>query len=242
MPKPELDIIHSTEAETFLRSVTKGFYNQSFIGLWIYEVIGREWDELRKWSDGMHTEIHPQTCTWSIAVWEWVYGFEPDESLTLEERRRRILSKVFSIRPINLEALRRGISAVSGAEAEVKDFVAPYRFSVMLNTTDNPIPMEHILRYICETKPAHLSVASVKVMFPIIENTLHIGGGAGVDSTLGQGEQEDAFDFIGGLHMGGWFGALGELPQPEGQGHPGAASFMRVGGVCTIISNLSMGD
>lgn len=92
MSKPELDIIHSPEAETFLQMVTKGFYDRSYIGLWIYEVIGREWDELRRWSEGMRTEIHPQTCTWSIAVWEWVYGFG-DENMTLPLRRQRLLQK-----------------------------------------------------------------------------------------------------------------------------------------------------
>lgn len=175
MTKPALDIIRSPEAEAFLHSVTQGFYNQSYIGLWMYEVMGREWDELREWSEGMRTEIHPQTCTWSIGIWEWVYGFEPDESLTLEERRRRVLSRIFSTRPINPEVLRRGITATAGAETEVIDFVAPYTFSVTLRITNNPIPMERILRYIYETKPAHLSVASVEVVYSLIENTIHIG-------------------------------------------------------------------
>ena len=80
MSKPDLDIIHSPEAETFLRMVTKGFYDNSYIGLWMYEVIGREWDEMRAWAEGLKTEINPQTCTWSVAIWEWVYGIESDET------------------------------------------------------------------------------------------------------------------------------------------------------------------
>lgn len=40
MSKPELDIIRSQSAEAFLRSVTKGFYDQSYTALWMYEVIG----------------------------------------------------------------------------------------------------------------------------------------------------------------------------------------------------------
>jgi len=97
----------------------------------MYEVIGREWDELREWSEGMRTEIHPQTCTWSIPVWEWVYGFEPDESLTLEDRRRRVLSKVFGVKPINPESIRRGVSAVAGMDAKVTDLTNPYGFGIL---------------------------------------------------------------------------------------------------------------
>lgn len=167
MSKPELDIIRSQSAEAFLRSVTKGFYDRSHIALWLYEVIGREWDELREWSEGMRTEIHPQTCTWSIPIWEWVYGFEPDESLTLEERRRRVLSKVFGVKPINPESIRRGVSAVAGMDASVTDFTNPYGFGITLLPDIETTPDEAILaaiqdgkimRYVREVKPAHLRV------------------------------------------------------------------------------------
>lgn len=270
MSKPDLAIIHSPEAEAFLRTVTKGFYNRSYIGLWIYEVIGREWDELRLWSEGMRTEIHPQTCTWSIAVWEWVYGFEPDESMALEERRRRILSKVIGAKPINPEVLRRGISVVSGAEAEVTDFIAPYRFGVTLNITNNPIPMERVLRYIYEAKPAHLSVAGVEVVFPITESALHIGGGAGAQTSVGLPPEPDVYDgFQNTIPMGGAFGAqtriksparpdvygfrdaiptggalsgLASFPVPEDTDPPPSTTILRTGGVCTILSNLSKGE
>ena len=68
MSKPELNIIHSPEAETFLRMVTKGFYDRSYIGLWLFEVMGREWDEMRSWSENLKSEIFVQTCTWSIGI------------------------------------------------------------------------------------------------------------------------------------------------------------------------------
>ena len=213
MSKPELDIIRSPEAAAFLRSVTKGFYSQSFTGLWIYEVIGREWDGLREWSEGMRTEIHPQTCTWSIAVWEWVYGFEPDESMSLEERRRRVLSRIFSAKPVNPEVLRRGISATAGAEAEVIDFTAPYSFGVTLHITGGPIPMERVLRFIYETKPAHLSV-NITVVFPPIKSTLHMGGTTGSHTVIHVPCAPDRYSFHDALHLGGGMGAGVEVGVP----------------------------
>lgn len=217
MSKPELDIIRSPEAETFLRSVTAGFYSHSYLGLWIYEVIGREWDEMAAWSKDLKQEIFVQTCTWSIAIWEWVYGFEPDESMTLEERRQRILNKIRGVRPINPEVLRRGIAAVSGADAGVTDFTAPYSFSVTLQLTNRPIPMERVLQYISEHKPAHLAV-SIEIVFPEISSTLHIGGSAGNSTIITIPKEPDEYDFQSTLHPGGSVGAsvsIGLREKPE---------------------------
>lgn len=214
MSKPDLDIIHSPEAQMFLRSVTEGFYNRSYLALWLYEVIGREWDEMAAWSNDLKNEIFVQTCTWSIAIWEWVYGFEPDESLTLEERRQRILSKVRGVRPINPEVMRRGISEVSGSRAEVQDFSNPYSFSVTMNVTNRPIPMERVLRFIYETKPAHLAV-SVEVIFPAIESTLHVGGAVGNSTIITVPRKPDTYDFQRPLYTAGVAGAAASITVPQ---------------------------
>ena len=88
MSKPDMDtIIKSPEAKMFLRMVTKDFYNNSYLGLWMYEVIGREWDEMREWAEELKAEIYPQTCTWSIDIWEWIYGRESNDCLPLDDRR-----------------------------------------------------------------------------------------------------------------------------------------------------------
>lgn len=163
MSKPDLleGIIRSPSAKTFLRMVTKGFYDNSYIGLWMYEVIGREWDEMRKWAEGLKDEINPQTCTWSIGIWEWVYGIETDESLPIEYRRQRILAKIIGVRPINPEIIRRGVAALIGGEldeVEVNDFVGPYRFEVLLHPSGkSPFPYIKIFEYIREIKPSHLA-------------------------------------------------------------------------------------
>ncbi len=159
MSKHEPDIVHSPKAKTFLRMVTKGFYNNSYIGLWIYEVIGREWDEMREWAEGLKNEINPQTCTWSIGIWEWIYGFDLDESVPLEYRRQRIIAKIIGSRPISPEIIRRGVAALIGGkdEVEVNDY-EPYRFSVTVRP-DRNISLNHakIYGYLNEIKPAHLA-------------------------------------------------------------------------------------
>jgi len=178
MSKPDLDgIIRSPSAKTFLRMVTKGFYDNSYIGLWMYEVIGREWDEMRKWAEGLKDEINPQTCTWSIGIWEWVYGIETDESLPIEYRRQRILAKIIGVRPINPEVIRRGVAALMGGEldeVEVNNFVGPYRFEVILHPSGkSPFNYVKIFEYVRKIKPSHLAFeATVETKVDI---TIEIG-------------------------------------------------------------------
>jgi len=189
--KPDYDIIHSPEAETFLRMVTKGFYNHSYIGLWLYEAIGREWDEMAFWAEEMAVEIHPQTCTWSIGIWEWVYGIETDESLTLECRRQKILAKIVGTRPVNPEAIRRGIASLAGMadeDVEIQDFSGPYRFGITLRPAGMPIPYADITNYIQSVKPAHLT-AEVTADLGTAGHPLRHGG-----ACLAEGEVSIGWD------------------------------------------------
>ena len=193
----ERQIIKSPEAKAFLRMVTKGFYSQSYIGLWIYEVIGREWDEMRAWSEGLKDEINPQTCTWSIAIWEWVYGFEPDDSLSLEYRRQRLLSQTNTIRPINPEAIRRAVAALIGAgpeAVEVNDLVGPYRFEVVLHPQETPFPYTRVERLIWDIKPSHLAFETVmetKVLIRVMINTEWALFGTGMTGMYNAGTRPD---------------------------------------------------
>ena len=173
MSKPDLDIIHSPEAETFRRMVTKGFYDRSYLGLWMYEVIGREWDEMKAWAEGIKSEIHPQTCTWSIAIWEWVYGFENDETLSLEYRRQRILAKVLGTRPINPEVIRRGVEKITGCDVDIKDFAGPYRFSLTIHMPEDRdvFQYESVREYVRTVKPAHLAAFITWAFQVVIDNT-----------------------------------------------------------------------
>ena len=176
MSRPEradLDsIIQSPEAGVFLGMVTKGFYERSYMGLWIFEIIGREWDEMKSWAEGMKDEIHPQTCTWSIPIWEWVYGIPSDDALPLPFRRQRVLAKIIATVPVNPEAIRRGVAALVGAYAEtveVDEGAGPYRFDVIIHPAEVPVPFPYsrIARYIRETKPSHLCFkARLKIHYP----------------------------------------------------------------------------
>ena len=158
MSKPDLDIITSPEAQRMLQMVTKGFYDRSRIGLWLFEVIGREYDDIAQWAQELRFEVVPQTCTWSISIWEFVYGIEPDESLPLEFRRQRIIAKKLQRPPINPARIETTLSLLTGDEIRVADPIAPYRFAVEIEAKGQTIDdYKSALAMLRKIKPSHLS-------------------------------------------------------------------------------------
>lgn len=173
MSQTDFTFVTSPSALRMLQMVTAGFYDKSCIGQSIFQVIGAEWDEMNTWSTELHQELFPQTATWSIAYWEELYGIKVDESLSLELRRQQIMAKVLYRAPINPETIRRGVSALTGCEVEVKDFVAPYTFYVTVHHQQAIPNMTEVWEYIYGIKPSHLNFRLFFSMENFIEHSLH---------------------------------------------------------------------
>jgi hypothetical protein len=153
---PIEEIIQSSAAGRMLDSVTEGFYDRSRTALWMFEVMGREWDEVEDFSDNLPLERFPHTCTWSIAIWEYLYDIPPDESLSLEQRRARIMYQRQNQPPINPARIEAMLSQVVGVPITVDEFLGPYRFGVTADGGENHRNAIRVLRVI---KPSHLSFA-----------------------------------------------------------------------------------
>lgn len=160
MSKPSLDIIRSPTAETMLRMVTQGFYDKSYIALWIFEVIGREYDDMAEWSQEIKREIFIPTCTWSIGLWEWVYGISSNPQLTIEQRRAQIMAQKLRRPPINPAQVEGIISAFTGCPVRVTDPIKPYTFALEIDESNAKSPVDYAAarKLLNEIKPSHLAV------------------------------------------------------------------------------------
>ena len=164
------DLITSHTAERFLQMVTAGFYDRSWLALWLLETIGREYDDMDRWTEELRLEAFPSTCTWSIAIWEFVYGIEPDDSLPLEYRRQRILLRRQVRAPINPARIAYRLSMVTGLPVVVTEFVAPYTFRVEIDEssiwsgTGGFFDFQIALRLLKQIKPSHLSFIVLSVV------------------------------------------------------------------------------
>lgn len=156
------EIVQDHIAERMLQMVTEGFYDNSRTALWMFEVMGREYGEMDQWSYDLRYEALPQTCTWSISIWEFVYGIEPDESLTLEQRRARILAQQLSHLPINPTRIEAMLSDITGATVTITENIAPYTFQVEIDSQGAMLfNQPAALRLLRQIKPSHLSFGMI---------------------------------------------------------------------------------
>ena len=71
------DIEHfptSESAKRMLGMVTKGYYDKSYVGKWLFQVMGLEEDELKKIIAELPAQIFPETATWSLRYHEEKWG------------------------------------------------------------------------------------------------------------------------------------------------------------------------
>lgn len=159
-----------------LAMVTTDFYNCSRVGMYLFQALGLEWDAMASWSKDLNFEIFPQTCTWSIGIWESLYGIESDESFSLEVRRKKVLEKVLYQAPISPQALEGMLYFCTGAdEVVVRDFTAPYSFEVSIKYQGEISNMIDIWEFIYRVKPSHLSFRLFFEKQMFVDHELHTG-------------------------------------------------------------------
>lgn len=83
----------SPGAQRMIACVTAGFYDRSYVGKWLYQVMGTELDEMHEMIEGLTAQYFPETATWGLALHEIQWGLPVRENLTFEERRSLIYQK-----------------------------------------------------------------------------------------------------------------------------------------------------
>lgn len=153
-------MITSTKGKQFLEYISP-IYEQSIIMQAIMEAIGTEWDKAEKLTDEVLAQLFPQTATWGIIYWEWLLGIPPSDSLSIEQRRARVLTQMQTRWPMTKERMEQLVRTFSqDKQAYIRQFFNEYRFEVLFNLTQ-PVDLGRVYEVIEEAKPAHLSYSLV---------------------------------------------------------------------------------
>ena len=56
----------SESAKNMIASVSDGFYDNSYVGKWLYEVMGQEYDTAREIAEDLINQLFPETATWGL--------------------------------------------------------------------------------------------------------------------------------------------------------------------------------
>lgn len=103
-----------------------GFYDRSYVGKWIFQVMGIEMDEARRIiEDELPYQAFPETATWGLRYHEEKFGLPIRENLSLEERRKLILDRRDTKAPITPWRLEKMMNSVLGCDVKVVDIHEP---------------------------------------------------------------------------------------------------------------------
>ena len=94
MTDEELELFPTSEsALKMLSYVTPGFYDKSYVGKWMFQVMGLEYDKALKLAEELPEQFFPETATWGLCWHEIKWGLPVQENLSYQERRQAIYEK-----------------------------------------------------------------------------------------------------------------------------------------------------
>lgn len=147
------EILTSPEARNIVGQVSP-IYGAAFAGLWLFQVIGRQLDDMEAWSRAFQAETVPQTATWSLDYWEENYGIPRNPYLSEQQRRARIISRIRDRAPMSPAKLSKYIADFTGYECEIIENTGKNQFTLIRRNQSGPLGLVRIL--LNEAKPAHL--------------------------------------------------------------------------------------
>ena len=73
-------------AQRLLTYVTRGWYDKSYVGKWIYEVIGLELETASRRISEAQKQAFPETAAWGMYFHELMYGIPIDRTKHYTDR------------------------------------------------------------------------------------------------------------------------------------------------------------
>lgn len=145
--------------------------------LHLLQAIGSQIDLLVGYGRELQNEAIPQTTNRLISYWEMAYGIAPDDKVSIEKRREKLMAKIRSKPPMNKYKMEALASAAAGVKATIRENVAKNTFAVDLYARDASelIMGEDAVRdVINRVKPAHI-IYNIVYSQPL-DTTLYVGG------------------------------------------------------------------
>lgn len=151
----------SPAAKRMLKTVSP-IYDNAYVAKWIFQVMGLEIDEAWQFIEELRLQAFPETATWGITYWEQRYNIPPDESLSIEERRQRVIIKRGKRSPMNPARIERIVRDVTGREDTVTEQNGEYTFYISILPGESTVDYQELIETIKSVKPSHLAF---KVLF-----------------------------------------------------------------------------
>ncbi|MCD8308880.1 MAG: YmfQ family protein [Clostridia bacterium] len=153
----DIEKFPTSEAAQRMLSRVSPIYDNSYVGKWLFEVMGIEMDEARQLVESLRDQCFLERCTWGMRYWEERYGLTVDESADLETRRAACIAKRGKKQPMSPAALEDILEAVTGRGINITEDNGNYRFTVAIEEGDNVVDYDALITKLDTVKPSHLA-------------------------------------------------------------------------------------
>lgn len=143
-------------AQRMMRRVSP-IYGRSYLAKWLYQVMGAEMSDAWHCAEEVRAQAFVDTTTWGISYWEHRYTIEPDDTLSIEERRARIHAKRSRKYPMNPAVMEKIVGDVCGRDTAVVEHVAAYTFGIVISAGESAVDYAKVIAAVNKAKPSHLS-------------------------------------------------------------------------------------
>lgn len=122
MEKFDLENFPTSEsAKKMLSYVSDGFYDDSYVAKWLFQVMGLEYDTAREIAESLPDQMFPETATWGLMYHEIKWGLPVRQNLKFEERRQLIYQKRDFKAPMTPYRMETFLQNTTGFEVHVED-------------------------------------------------------------------------------------------------------------------------
>lgn len=171
----------SQSAQNMLATVTPGFYDQSYVGKWLYQVMGLEFDEAERLiAEELPLQFFPETATWGLMYHELKWGLPVRDYLSYDERRKLIYEKRDQRAPMTPYRVETMLANVTGFWANIADIHdgGKYGYKVSHPNTfiavfvgDGSLNTKAVKRLLDSAKQSHTTYTIIDRMDTVLDCT-----------------------------------------------------------------------
>lgn len=171
----------SQSAQNMLATVTPGFYDQSYVGKWLYQVMGLEFDEAERLiAEELPLQFFPETATWGLMYHELKWGLPVRDCLSYDERRKLIYEKRDQRAPMTPYRMETMLANVTGFWANIADIHdgGKYGYKVGHPNTfiavfvgDGSLNIKAVKRLLDSAKQSHTTYTIIDRMDTVLDCT-----------------------------------------------------------------------
>lgn len=171
----------SQSAQNMLATVTPGFYDQSYVGKWLYQVMGLEFDEAERLiAEELPLQFFPETATWGLMYHELKWGLPVRDYLSYDERRKLIYEKRDQRAPMTPYRIETTLANVTGFWANIADIHdgGKYGYKVSHPNTfiavfvgDGSLNTKAVKRLLDSAKQSHTTYTIIDRMDTVLDCT-----------------------------------------------------------------------